>query len=278
MKNKYAGVVVLYNPENDVVDNINSYVENLTDIYIIDNSKYDIFKKKISHLKCQDKIHYIHCDKNIGVGPALNLGAKLARERGYKFLLTMDQDSSFSNISSMIDYIDQDKEVDRTGIYSPFHEIGTRVREKDDVTYEKVLMTSGNIVNLNIYFDVGATEELYYIDCADHDLCMKVNEGGYYVKRLNFCTLFHELGSNTIIINNKEITNHSPFRRYYMTRNNLYFFERHIIKSPLYTLKYFKGFLGNSLSCIRYENQKLEKLKFMCLGVWHYLIRKKGAL
>lgn len=36
---KYCGVVVLFNPDDDVRINIDSYLESVSKLYIIDNSK-----------------------------------------------------------------------------------------------------------------------------------------------------------------------------------------------------------------------------------------------
>lgn len=277
MEIKLAGVVVLYEPTVEVIDNINSYIANLGHLYIVDNSKRDIFSQWLPRLNGQN-VSYKFCDGNIGVGPALNVGAKLAVNDNFEWLLTMDQDSSFDNIREMIEYIETDAEADLVGIYSPFHDTGTRVRAIEDITYEKTLMTSGNIVNLKNYLSVGGTDERYFVDCADHDLCLTMNENGFFVKRLNFCNLKHSLGNNIVIINGKEITNHSAFRRYYMTRNTLYLVEKHIFKNTRYSLRYLKSFIGNTLSCFRYESDRAQKLKFICLGFCHYLIRKKGSL
>ena len=48
-KIKLAGVVVLYNPDDNYIDNINSYINDIDLLYIIDNSekriKFQIIKK-----------------------------------------------------------------------------------------------------------------------------------------------------------------------------------------------------------------------------------------
>lgn len=36
---KFCGVVVWYNPADDVLNNINSYITEIEKLYIIDNSK-----------------------------------------------------------------------------------------------------------------------------------------------------------------------------------------------------------------------------------------------
>lgn len=38
---KLAGVVVLYNPDQKVLDNISSYIDELDVLYLVDNSSVD---------------------------------------------------------------------------------------------------------------------------------------------------------------------------------------------------------------------------------------------
>lgn len=35
---RYAGIVVLYNPKDEVVTNIDSYIEDIEQLYVLDNS------------------------------------------------------------------------------------------------------------------------------------------------------------------------------------------------------------------------------------------------
>ena len=101
---KIAGVVVLYNPTEDVLDNIESYLCDIDRLYIIDNSiesHQNMFK--------DSKITYIPLMQNKGIAYALNEGAKHAIEDSFEYLLTLDQDSSFKDhgVRRMIDFIEK---------------------------------------------------------------------------------------------------------------------------------------------------------------------------
>lgn len=68
---KLAGVVVLYNPDQKVLDNISSYIDELDVLYLVDNSNADNSKFFLN-----DKFEYIPLLKNTGIAHALNVGAK----------------------------------------------------------------------------------------------------------------------------------------------------------------------------------------------------------
>ncbi|MEX6088119.1 glycosyltransferase [Raoultella planticola] len=278
METRLAGVVVLYNPGMDTINNIKTYIENVDKLYLIDNSSQNNKNYFTNDNFCKDKIEYIFNNKNEGVAVAINKGALLARDAGYEWLLTMDQDSSFNNIYDMLSYIKSDPESKNVGIYSPFHDTGTRESPSEVVSYVKSVMTSGNILNLEAFFKIGMADERFFIDCIDHDICETFIQNKYLIKRLNFCKLKHALGNEIKIVNNKEITNHSPFRRYYITRNTMYYVEKHFFKNPIGSMKFLKSFLGNTLSCFLYESNRKDKLKFILKGFKDYLLRKSGAM
>ncbi|HFQ7084993.1 TPA: glycosyltransferase [Raoultella planticola ATCC 33531] len=278
METRLAGVVVLYNPGMDVINNIKTYIENVDKLYLIDNSFQNNNSYFLNDSLFDNKIEYIFNNKNEGVAVAINKGAILARDAGYEWLLTMDQDSSFSNMYEMLSYIKKDPESKVVGIYSPFHDTGTRKRSSEVVSYVKSVMTSGNILNLEAFFKIGMADERFFIDCIDHDICETFIQNKYFIKRLNFCKLKHALGNEIKIVNNKEITNHSPFRRYYITRNTMYYVEKHFFKNPIGSMKYLKSFLGNTLSCFLYESNRKDKLKFILKGFKDYLLRRSGAM
>lgn len=278
METCLAGVVVLYNPGSDIVSNIKTYIDNVDKLYLIDNSPQNNRNYFLNDDVYNNKIEYIFNNKNEGVAVAINKGATLARDAGYQWLLTMDQDSSFNKIYEMLSYIKNDPESKVVGIYSPFHDTGTRESPSEVVTYVRSVMTSGNILNLEAFFKIGMADERFFIDCIDHDICETFIQNKYFIKRLNFCKLKHALGNEIKIVNDKEITNHSPFRRYYITRNTFYYVEKHFIKNPVGSMKYFKSFLGNTLSCFLYESQRKEKLNFMLRGLKDYLLRRSGGM
>ena len=68
-----AGVIVLYNPPETVIDNISSYLPYLEKLYIVDNST--IFNSTLTYkLKELPKVEYITEQKNLGIARALNIG------------------------------------------------------------------------------------------------------------------------------------------------------------------------------------------------------------
>ena len=83
-----AGVLVLYNPDIEVVENIYSWIDDVSSVYLVDNSSNDN-KALFTH----EKIHYIKMKKNVGLCAGLNIGCKKAISDGADYLLTLNQDT-----------------------------------------------------------------------------------------------------------------------------------------------------------------------------------------
>lgn len=91
---KISGVVVLYNPDESVLQNIETYIHALDTLFIVDNSSltHDTSTKLLKY----GNVQMIHSGENIGIAKALNLALNYADKLDYRWLLTLDQDTSFN--------------------------------------------------------------------------------------------------------------------------------------------------------------------------------------
>lgn len=275
---KINGVVVLYYPDEDVIDNIRSYINDLSKLYIVDNSEQKDDKLLNNIKNISDKCIYVDNNGNQGIAHALNKGAKLAIEDESEWLLTIDQDSKFSenglrNLKECLLKL-KDENIN-IGIVSPTH--------KDDKNsgFKKrlVVMTSGNIVNLDAYKEVGGFEEKLFIDAVDYDFCLKLNLAQYEVIECSHSRLIHQLGENKKInIFGKTITvfTHSPIRRYYMMRNALYFWKKYFFNFPLFIFREIVDFQRNWIEIVLFSNEKLKDIKYLIYGILDFILSKYG--
>ena len=271
---KIDAVVVLYNPDESIIENIKSY-QRVNKIYAIDNSeKYN--DNLIERLKQFKNLVYINNHGNKGIAYALNLGAKLAIENGANWLLTMDQDSKFSfdglqQLKKCL--MNQTKNKIKVGLVAP----SLKVNQNNDVQEKLVVITSGNIINLQAYKEVFGFEEKLFIDAVDYDFCLKLNIAGYKVLQCNRALLVHQLGeTKSFKIFGKTITTftHSPIRRYYMSRNALYYWRKYFRKYPTFILRQIISFQRNWIEILLFSDNKIMDVKMMMLGFYHYFKNK----
>ena len=283
---KFAGTVVLYNPdEKDVSCNISTYIDYIDKLYLIDNSKnnnQDKFKNIDSN-----KIEYIHNGGNLGIATALNVAARKAIEDGYTWLLTMDQDSKFKGDSMhcLEEYVRNEyPKNSKLAIVSPFHDTVLSSGNKPDInTVDKpiIVMTSGNIINLESYQAIGGFKDWYFIDCVDFDYCLNLIRNKYEIHQVNKSILAHELGDTVkreLFGKTYFCDNHNFIRRYYIVRNRHYIYDEYKDDFPDYCAAEIRCTRAEVKRIVLFEKNKIKKLWYMYKGYRDYKAGLAGCI
>jgi len=280
---KIAGIVILYNPSMRFVENINSYVNQVDTLFALDNSELAAteFVQEISRFK---NVYYKWNGGNIGVARALNIGAQLALDQRYDFLLMMDQDSTISeNAISEYNKFILFHGADDLGILYPYHSYRNYFRKRKIVPFEEILVadTSGSLLNLSAYCKVGQFLEKLFIDYVDFEYCLRLQLNGFNIIQLNMVTLFQELGEMDIInllFLKISITNHSAQRFYYRVRNRLFVSSKYFIYFPLWSMKQFVYVMIEFVKVILFEQNKITKCRMIGKAILHFMNNTYGVL
>jgi len=281
MKN-VCGVTVLYNADNTVIANIESYIHDLDQLYVVDNSE-PVDESLIDKLKALPNCIYISNNGNKGIANALNVGAKRAAEAGAIWLLTMDQDSKFEpgQFLKLIEYT-TNLDDKTTGLASPFHKTKISVEPQTEVDEVLTTMTSGNLISLYAWNAIGRFDEDYFIDAVDWDYCLRLTSDNFKVIRLNTVHLNHNLGNVTrhTAFSRKYVMvlNYNSTRRYYITRNKLMIIAKYRKSYPAFSKGVVESLSRDLRHILLYENQKISKLKSMLKGVIDFLLKRTGKV
>ena len=277
---KLAAMVTLYNPSEDNISTIDNYIDAVDKLYIFDNSN-NVDNSNL--LPKNKKIIYLTEKKNKGIAYSMNICAKKAIKDGYKYLLTLDQDSKMTSniINEMIRFLENTKEKN-IGLISPYQDIDSK-DEISDIEYENQIemMTSGNIINLDAYEKIGGFKDWLFIDCVDTDYCMNLHKHGYKVFRLNKVIMKHNLGNlevHHLFGKDYPCYNHNPIRRYYIVRNNLYINKMYHDLFPEYCEHLIKVQKGQVKRILAFEKNKFKKLRMMYRGYRDYKKGIKGQI
>ncbi|TWJ32607.1 glycosyltransferase family 2 protein [Geobacter argillaceus] len=274
-----AGVVILYNPEDEVIENIRCCADQVETLFVIDNSA-SINIDLIERIKKIEQVRYLWNERNLGLATALNMGAAKAIEHGSDYLLTMDQDSrpAPDMVARMLDCLET-YDAATVGIVSPCHMIRNMPCQGGGGCREVlVAMTSGNLLNLELYQRVGPFMDELFIDYIDHEYCLRLRRQGFRVVEAPAAILEHGLGhtvTRDFGIKRFSVTNHSPFRRYFMTRNRFSVMDRYREEFPEYCRQQQRAFFDELAGILFFERQKLKKFRMVLKG---YLDYKRGVM
>jgi len=268
-----GSVTVWYNPELTFIKNIHSYSEYSGLLVVVDNSSssnQQLFDK----IKSDHKI-YVWNGENMGIARALNQGLAILMEKGYKFALTLDQDSSFEkNEIEKLLVAAENMDWDNTGILSPIHlqQKSVPAYNLNEYTPITCVMTSGNILNLEIAKKIDFFNEQLFIDHVDNEFCLRLHKNGYQVLLAN-SFLIHELGKYTdIYFFGKRVggfISHSPERLYYFVRNSFYIINKYFFLDTKYTRMEITSLLKRFFKLF-FETDTTKRLKLYFKGMHDY--------
>lgn len=277
-------VVVLYNPDNNCVNNIFSYLDFCSKVFVVDNSTTN----NANLLNGIDKIDYISLGENKGIAYAQNIGCDKALKEGFSWCMTMDQDS-FWKKNELEKYLSVvERYVDQNTVYSfgPNHDtpkvkcycqgIKNWVKKVlnyhqnqpivQDVEYTDILISSGNIILLEKWKEVGCFDEKLFIDEVDHEFSLRLGARfGNCILKINTVYLNHMLGEpkDTLF---KRIDFHSGVRLYYCVRNCLYVCKQY----PEYNIKYHRIRSYKELFWENMRDFRFKDVYYMLKGYFAY--------
>ena len=226
---------------------------------------------------CGEKLIYKHLPENPGLAVALNMAACEAMKRRHSWLLTMDQDSRADKgmVEIMCRYIEHQGNG-RIGIVSPFirHSNDPAILPSPEPVEEPLMvMTSGNLLNLEAFREVGSFREELFLDYVDYEYCLRLRRAGYRIVQVNSAVLQHQLGNmrrHRLLWKRPFVTHHSVLRRYYITRNRFFVNKIYGEDFPEFSRHEVKAFWQELLLILLFERDRVQKLIAVIRGFCDY--------
>lgn len=294
---KVVAIVVTYEPDETLIKEVEALVPQVGIVVIVDNGSAGPAQNVLRALRDRARLELL--GRNLGVGAAHNVGIRCARELGATHIMLMDQDSvpSADMVMRMLEtekkLIAQGCNVGALGpVYTdrqvgkswPFYRItrfGIRAFSCNNESHIRcdLLISSGSLMRTEVIEAVGPMNEAYFLEHVDTDWSLRARFAGYELFGVCDAQMEHRLGESTVDVPvlHRKVQVYRPYRHYYLFRNAILLWrEQHAclawklneIKRLLYRLILFPLFVA----------PRLERLKFMLLGVWHGLLGRTGPL
>ncbi len=274
---KLAACVILYNPDDSVVGNVLSYADSVDKIWLIDNS--DQTNAAVEPLLSDARIQYLKLDQNFGIAYALNRACELAMNESFKWIPTMDQDSSI-DADKFFPNLNPDLSV--AAIFAASFK-GTKGRwiKPYNEHYNEIhyTITSGSVMSLDVWKSVGGFDENLFIDEVDHDMCMKIRNYGSRILTTKEPCLNHTIG--VALKEKTESTTRfrpQPFRCYYHVRNSLTMVTRYIFTQPRFAFNRVFNLSKTIFRIVAYYPDKAQYFRYVGKGGLDFITRRKGKL
>jgi len=302
MRNKVFAIIVTYNPNisefiNNLIRHCNTSVDG---VIIIDNCSENKVELEggISSSLGKMKI-FKSLNANLGIGAAQNIGIKIAKENSCTHVLLFDQDTSVPNnileilLKEEVNLLSQGISVGAIGpiykdprtnsLYPLALTKGMSLKTIYPVENEyssinvSFIIASGSLIRASVIEEVGGLYEPFFIDLVDIEWCFRAMSKGYKIFASPKVCLNHSIGDKRIVSFGKEISIHSPLRRYYIIRNNLLLFRFGWV--PLgYRMRIAFGVVIKSFRFLSAVNWDRQYRRLILKGFYDGIFNKGGAI
>lgn len=275
----FVACIVTFNPcIRRLTENISTILPQVDTLLIIDNGSENINEIQIACIP-YNNIHMICNGRNLGISKALNQACDMASQLGAEWILTLDQDSVCTSniIKKYEDYIHNNK--DNNSLASLTCHMNDRSLSDFSITDTREVevdfcITSGNYIKIDVWRNLGKFDNSLFIDKVDTDYCYRLIVNAYKIIELPFYGLLHEIGSNSKRYKffGKEfiVFNHTPFRCYFIIRNQIYFARKHRkTMGLLKCLRYQLTAWTRIFIYIFFETDKMAKIKAWARGIYN---------
>ena len=268
-------VVVSYNGLGRISQTVDRLLGQVGEVHIVDNGSGAESLAVLESLKQQPGVTVELLGVNRGVGHALNLGVNRARQAGYAWLLTMDQDTLVDGSLARAYGAAIDRNPDLVCLTARISGAPSRKAEGGVLAYA---ITSGNLVRVRLFDEIGLYDEGFFVDMIDFDFSLRLRKAGHAVERVPEAVMHHHVGdvapSGGFL--RRFYTQHSAVRRYYQYRNFLYLVERHGLGFPAFIAKLSVVRMIHLLLIGIHDPQPLSSYRAVACGVRDYLARRQG--
>jgi rhamnosyltransferase len=275
-----CAVVVTYHPDSGFGDRMERVAKQVDQIVVVDNRSQGESVARIQEAVERLGIHLIPNASNEGIARALNTGVRWASSQGYRWVLTLDQDTLAASdmVSSLADVFRnypvpqqvavigsnyQDKLSKPTSSENPIEHGVFRGREM------KTVMTSGSLVSVDAFTSTGGFRDDFFIDCVDHEYCLRARRRGYRVLITTKPVMEHGPGApseHRLLWKKFPVSNHSVLRRYFMARNTTILVREFAIAEPGWIFHYLWDSAKSLFLLCLFETHRMAKLKASIRG------------
>ena len=271
-----VAIVVTFNPDAEVMKNLELHALNFERVVIVDNSIGEAHLSLFDHLP--GSFQLIKNQNRFGLAGALNQGlAAVCDQKPAAWIFFFDQDTTIDAhfLPSIQAGLKNESPVEmlRT-IYGVEHDPARlkRAEKLKKSLLEKVnsVITSGCFLRQESVLGLGPYIKEMFIDSLDHEYCLRAKRNGYRVKRVNLPLMHHRLGNaiRTEVIAGwgAASDNHAAFRWYYFTRNLIFVGIEGFPSSFLWVLSHGFGLFKYMVKVILFEKNAAQKVMAAASG------------
>lgn len=273
-----CAVVVTYHPDPGFPDRLARIRPQVGRVVVVDNGSSPPAREMLRNAAGPD-VDLILNDINLGVATALNQGVGHARDRSYRWTLTLDQDSVVEPflVEALLEAYDAFPARDLVAVVGSnyFDEKRGKTFKRESPAFppyleQTTVITSGSLISVDAYGRIGPFRDDFFIDHVDDEYCLRAQAMGCKVILCRRPVIRHSIGGavgKRILGRTVWSSNHSTVRRYYMARNFLWVARKYFSYRPGWVALHAFRHAGFLLLMVLLEKERWGKIESSARGI-----------
>lgn len=287
-------IIPTFHPDADVVARVEALRGQVDRLIVVDDGSGPSANAVLDAIEATAD-HVVRSPDNGGIAAALNSGIRLALDEGAEFLLTVDQDTDLpaDYVRTALSVFERANPVTRVGMVVVDAVNGRPAippwRSPEGFGLVPEAIQTGSLIRAEVLHEVGLLDERLFIDCVDTEYCLRVREAGFSIAIASGTDIRHSIGQRAplrpfgIAMRHDDgriatYQYHSPFRRYYIARNNIDLVLRFGPKQPRWAMQTTKRETGGMIVSMVSGPQRLKHVLAIAVGSVHGLLRRRGRM
>lgn len=289
-----VAVVPTYFPDEGVATRLRVLADQVDQVVVVDDGSGPTATHVLDGIAEQGVI-VERLERNSGIAAALNRGVEIALADGADFVVNVDQDTYLPRdyMQTALKVFANANPVTRIGVVAVDAVNGapalpTWVSPEGFGLVPEAIQT-GFVISRECLETAGLFDERLVIDCVDTEFCLRVRDHGFRIAVAKGTDIRHSIGRRAELrpfgvplrhASGRIATYqyHSPFRRYYIARNNIDLMLRNVRKRPRWVLAVLKREMGGMVVSMVSGPQRIAQVFAITTGTVHGLTRRRGMI
>ncbi|MGW9182103.1 glycosyltransferase [Agromyces sp. NPDC055661] len=292
---RVIAVVPTFHPDDGVVGRLRDLARQVDRVIVVDDGSGPSADAALADAAASGiEVHRL--ERNSGIAAALNTGVRVALDDGADYVVNVDQDTDLPEdyVGIALGIFARANAVTRLGIVAVDAVNGapalpTWVSPEGFGLVPEAIQT-GFVISRECLEHGGLFDERLVIDCVDTEYCLRVRDRGFRIAVAKGTDIRHSIGRRAelrpfgIPLRHRESGRiatyqyHSPFRRYYIARNNIDLILRNVARRPRWVGAVLRREMGGMIVSMVSGPQRIAQVLAITTGTVHGLVRRRGMI
>ena len=292
---RVIAVVPTYHPDEGVVERLRALAGQVERVIVVDDGSGASADAVLAEAEASGiEVHRL--ERNSGIATALNVGVRAALDDSADYVLNVDQDTDLPKdyVAIALTQFARANPVTRLGIVcvdavNGAPALPTWVSPEGFGLVPEAIQT-GFVISRECLEVGGLFDERLVIDCVDTEYCLRVRDRGFRIAVAKGTNIGHSIGRRAelrpfgIPMRHRgsgriaTYQYHSPFRRYYIARNNIDLILRNLGRRPRWVLAVLRREMGGMIVSMVSGPQRIAQVLAITTGTVHGLVRRRGMI